>query len=180
MPSEIMRGGVSVPTPEPDHLAIAEESLLAKEDSLKRQLAHIQGVIANLRSERGVSSGELPEVKRDEFRGRRAADGLEVYLRTRKGSKIPLSTIVKDLVAGGVHPGAKRARISDPEALVMWNLKITLTSPTSRFKFEPQGTDPKTGKTIIPDGVRPEDILVWLSDKADVPKRRVYYKRPKR
>lgn len=183
MPSEIMRGGVSVPTPEPDHLAIAEESLLAKEDSLKRQLAHIQGVIANLRSERGVSSGEPPEVtvhapvKKDEYRGYRAAEAMESYLRSRPG-KIPLSTIVKDMVFGGAEPGARRSGETDIAKLTSWNLRIAIGAVNSRFDFHPKKLDKKTGKMKIPKKVPNEQVMVWLSEAAAVPKKRTYSPKP--
>jgi hypothetical protein len=43
------------------------------------------------------------------------------------------------------------------------------------FGYEPSAVNEKTGAHVIPKGVEDDEILIWLSETADQPRRR---KRP--
>jgi hypothetical protein len=75
-------------------------------------------------------------------------------------------------VEGGVDPGAPRGKKTDADALVRHTLKITLPNRRKIFGYSPDGINPKTGAHVIPKGTKDEDILVWLADSADEPRRR--------
>jgi len=93
----------------------------------------------------------------------RSFDALELYLRNRRSSEIPLSQAVADLVAGGVDPGQPRGRQTDPAALISHTLKIALPNRRRTFDWEPHG---------LLKGIKDEEITVWLADSAYVLKRR--------
>jgi hypothetical protein len=155
---------------------LAKEELLKGKRELEQELKTLNEHLVNMeaverRSGHGQSLDALPVVKKDEFRGMRAVDALENYLRARRGFKIPLPRIVADLVEGGVDPGHARGKKSDPAALVSHTLKIGIPNRKA-FGYHPDSISEKTGAHVIPKGVKDEEITVWLGDAADQPKRR--------
>lgn len=155
-------------------ISLAKEHLLTERRELQERLKAIDEILANIEAveRRSAHNLDLPVVRSDEFRGKRAVDALDAYLRARRGFKIPLSRAVADIVAGGVDPGQPRGNKSDPAALVSHTLKIALPNRRTTFSYEPDGVSKKTGAHVIPKGSKDEDIIVWLADTADQPKRR--------
>lgn len=168
MPLEIVSEGVSMPSTKPDGLAIAEDSLLAEQERLTKELKAIQTLISNVRAVRISGAGEkpYPPVREHEYQGMRAVDALESYLRGRRGMKIPLSRIAQDLVKGGVNPGEPRGKKNDPTLLVDHTLRISLPNKRRLFSWEPDESL---------KGIDSDKITIWLATTADQPKRR---KRP--
>lgn len=158
---------------------LAKEELLKGLREAEQQAKTIKEILANMEAAEkrsGQNLEMLPPVRKDEYRGMRAADALEIYLRSRRGYKIPLTRAVADLVDGGTNPGQPRGKKTDPIALVLHTLKIAVPNRRNVFRYTPEGTAEKTGAFIIPKGVRDEEIIIWLSEEADEPQKR---KRPR-
>jgi hypothetical protein len=178
MSTEVFSVPISNPASGASPINLAKEKLLKGLADLDRQRKSIMDVLSYMEAmERrtGYNLEDAPPIRKDEFRGARAVQALESYLRTRRGFRIPLSRIVKDLVEGGVDPGQPRGKKNDPAGLVAHTLKIAVPNRRDVFGYEPSAVNEKTGAHVIPKGIRDEDILVWLADTADQPRRR---KRP--
>jgi hypothetical protein len=155
-----------------------KEEILTELAEIERGRQDLMELLANIEAKerrKGYNLDNAPPVRKDEFRGVRAVQALESYLRIRRGFRVPLSRIVKDLVEGGVDPGQPRGSKNDPAGLVAHTLKIAVPNRRDVFGYEPAAVNEKTGAHVIPKGIRDEDILVWLADTADQPRRR---KRP--
>lgn len=168
---------ISVPSiyPVVQSVNLAKEELLKGKRELQRQLQTIEELLSNMEAvERrsGYNLDHLPQVRKDEFKGKRTMDALDAYLRARRGFKIPFPRIVADLLEGGVDGGRPRGKKSDPAALVSHTLKIGIPNRRATFGYSPEAVSEKSGAHIIPKGTRDEEITVWLADTADQPKRR--------
>jgi hypothetical protein len=159
---------------------LAKEELLKGKRDLEQQLKTIEEILANMeavekRSGYGQSLDALPVVKPDDFRGKRAGEAVEPYLRARRGFKIPLPRIVADLVEGGADKGENRGKVTDPAKLISHTLKLSLGNWSRFCDFHPK-EHYKTAKGVdrvrVKKGTKDEDITVWLADAADQPKRR--------
>jgi hypothetical protein len=156
-------------------ISLAKEHLLKGLRDAEEQVRIHKELIATFEAvERRSKPGldHLPPVRSDEYKGMRAMDALEAYLRVRRGFKIPLPIAAADLVEGGCDPGAPRGKKSDPIALVSHTLKIGVPNRPKLLEYAPDAIAPKTGAHVIPKGTRDEDITVWLAASADEPKRR--------
>lgn len=177
MPTELMSTSVLSSIPKPDNIAHARTIIQANIADLENQIALLRNALEFLNRgsggvpETSADGRKIPPVKSREYQGMSAKDALEVYLKARRHLKVPLSRIVRDLLAGGADPGRPRGRITDPESLVSQTLKISLPNKAKLFEWTPQGLS-KKGKTIVKKGANDDDIFVWLADEADVPKRR--------
>lgn len=161
------------------YVDLAEDQLLEGKRLLLKQLAYIDDlltIIQKKKQQQNSGLDSLPDVKDGEFKGARPVHALEIYLRARRGFRIPLSKVVADMVVGGVHPGNPRGKQNDPAALIAHTLKIGIPNRKHLFDFTPK-TPGKTGKfDVIPRRTPDAEIMVWLADTADHPKDR---KRPK-
>lgn len=164
--------GVPMPLSRPDNLAIVEESARAELDNLKKQTEAVEQILRNVVAARSKMTGErqIPPVRPDEYKGQRAVSALESYLRARRGMKIPLRKAAADLIAGGADPGQPRGRSSDLIQRLMHNLKIALPNRSETFTWEPVVAT-KKNLPGVPKG-KDIEILVWLSETADIPRRR--------
>lgn len=167
---------ISVPSiyPAVQSVNLAKEELLKGKRELLRQLETIEELLSNMEAvERRAdySLDKLVPVRKDEFKGKRAMEALDAYMRARKGHKIPFRRIIADLIEGGADPGSPRGSKTDPAVLIAHTLKIGIPNRPSVFEFSPVGQS-KKGAPIIPKGTRDEEITVWLADTADQPKRR--------
>jgi hypothetical protein len=93
MSTEVMSVSEPAPATRVRSVNLAKEELLKGKRDLEQQLKTIDEILANMEAvekRSGYSLEALPVVKKDEFRGMRAVDALENYLRARRGFKIPL------------------------------------------------------------------------------------------
>ena len=162
--------------PEIDPFDSAEERFMREEEKLLRRLKECREMLARIREGKkrlnNTGGSDLPPIKPGEYASMRPVDALAVYLRTRRGSRIPLSHAVKDLIVGGVYPGQPRGKKNDPAALVTHSLKIALPNRRDTFGWEPEETNSK-GHVVIPRKVSDDHIRVWLEETAvEIPRRR--------
>lgn len=170
MPVEVP--SLSVPTSNGDLVATAEHTLITQRDKAKAALDALNAAIDSLRALRATNGHrEYPPVGPEEYKGKRAIDALELYLRVRRGAKVTLSQAVEDLVKGGAYPGDPRKGQSDPTALIMHTLKIGIPQKSRIFEFEPK-LPAKNHKFKFPRKISNDLCFVWLGPGADVPKKR--------
>lgn len=150
---------------ETDALDESEKRIMRDVESLEAQAKRLRQIVDNIRAAkrmRGLGA-EIPGVKRDEYKGMRATDALEVYLRSRRDMRISLAQAVADLITGGVDPGQPRGRQNDPTALLAHTLKIALQNRAATFQWEPAG---------LLKGIPDDKIMLSLAETADQPRRR--------
>jgi hypothetical protein len=159
-------------------ISLAKEHLLKGLRDAEQEVRRYKKLLATFEADERQSwpdLDDLPPVRSEEYKGKRAMDALESYLRVRRGFKIPLALAAADLVEGGCDPGAPRGKKVDPAALVAHTLKIGVPNRLDVFDFEPKLLrKTKTGRErfIIPPKTPDENIKFLLSASADRAKRR--------
>jgi hypothetical protein len=165
------------------YIGLAKEELLKGLREAERAVQTFKEHIAAIEAVERRSVGNLehlPPIRENEFKGNRAVKALDSYLRGRRGLRIPLSRVVADLVEGAADPGAPRGNKKDPAELIDHTLKLSLGNLPRLLDYEPKmhyKTTRGRDRTKVRPDTPSEDILVWLADTADEPKRR---QRPKK
>jgi len=177
--SEVIAVSIHNPASSVNYSSNAKEAIkeviernLAHIERQRKELLELKASVEAMERRAGYSLEQLPLVRPNEYKGMRAVDALESYLRVRRGFKIPLARAVADLVEGGVDPGQPRGKKTDPVGLVSHTLKISIPNRPTIFSYAPEAVAEKSGARILPKGIKDEDVTVWLSESADQPKRR--------
>lgn len=150
----------------PDPIGATEELLRKQAEEFRAKAKAIEEFLE--RMQRLNSNGALAllpahaavTVEEDEFRGRKIGVSVDSYLRRRRGQRLTLAEVVKDLLAGGQDPGKPRGKKKDPAKLIEQKVKILLQNAPWVAR-EPAGEL---------DGVDARDITIWLHPSADEPK----------
>lgn len=154
---------------------LAREELLKGLREAEQQVKTFKEILSRLdevEQRSNFNLSHLPPVRQNEYRGMRAMDALESYLRARRGFKVPLKRAVEDLLEGGVDPGRSRGKQTEPSALISHTLKIGIPNRRSTVAYQPDSVSAKTGAHVIPRGVPDDQIILWLAETADEPRRR--------
>jgi hypothetical protein len=123
-----------------------------KATDLQKKATELEEVIKRLR---GLSEGSGTEpdtryVILGEYKGHKISLALTLYLRARRGQRIPIDRIVDDLFLAGVDPGKSRGNQTPAQALRQ-NLKITASSNPKRVQWDPKAS------------------VMWAADTIDEP-----------
>jgi hypothetical protein len=143
-----------------DPFVSAVQELEKQRDLLVRQLKAVDQILENMKQAQQAADS-LPNVlptRPEEFKGMKVANALAVYLRARRGQKIPLPIIIEGLLAGGISPGKPRGKRTQPEALIAQTIKIALPNNRHLFEWEPDQSL---------QGVPEDKIFIGLAPTAD-------------
>lgn len=170
MPQEYMmkRSLTSQPSSAPTVVELMRQEM----EKHRRQADNIQKIIERWQAdalEAVVSDDTIhPVVSDEEIKGLEPGEALEVYMRNRKGVKIPFLQIVAEFMAAGVNPGKPRAgKGGQPRNLMIRNLKIAVSNRTDLYDHYPSGSL---------KGVPNEKIVVQLALGADQVKQKKRYR----
>ncbi len=130
---------------------------LQQASELQKKATELEEVIRRLRglSDGGSAELDIRHVIIGEFKGHKISLALTLYLRERRGQRIPIDRVVDDLLLAGVDPGKQRSN-QTPAQTMRHNLKITVANTPKKVQYDP------------------ELSVIWAADTIDEqPKRRV-------
>lgn len=199
MPSDLPGSRVSMPSPPARRpFDVTLQSAMQERTELLDQVRELDEIIERIKSwdrrvrsatdDQGANEYPLPAipatqpsprkklpaseylpVRKNEFQGLRAVEALENYLRARPGIRISLKQAVEQILQGGAAWGEPRGRSADPARRAIHNLKIAFSNRSKTFAWEPK-TLTRKGWPGVPKG--DVDIVVWLAESAQTPKKR--------
>lgn len=170
------------PIPQTDPIAAFDELMLHEASKLRRHAARIEAFVASSRASRegevepetpapSLPLTALPTVEKDEFKDKSPGVALEMYMRKRAGHRIPLLTIIDDLLKGNVNPGKHGPGPRDPKFWLRRRVKQALSSNVRLYRHEPEGT-------LSEDEVEDSEITAWLKPGVEnLPVKRRYGKK---